>query len=77
MSHATNGRRHPLAPPRYRVGLRQPGHAARIVGFADAADGCWALVAAEAARLAAAGEVGRLVVVDQETDADVAERRVR
>ena len=76
MSRGPNGRRHPLAPPRYRVELRQPGLAARIVGFAGAADGCWAVMEAEAARMATAGDLGRLVVVDQETEVVLAERVV-
>jgi hypothetical protein len=77
VSGTPNGRGHPLAPPRYRVELRQPGKAAWIAGFADTVDGCWGVVVAEAARLAAVGEAGLLVVVEQATEADVAERHVR
>ena len=67
---------HPLAPPRCRVELRQPGLAAKIVGFADTTDACWLLLAVEAGQMRAAGETGALAVVDQETDADIAARRV-
>jgi hypothetical protein len=76
VSGTPNGRGHPLAPPRYRVELRQPGETAWIVGFADTVGGCWGIVVAEATRLAAVREAGLLVVVDQETEADVAERDV-
>ena len=72
-----NGRRHPLSPPRYRVELQQPGHPDQVVGFADTVDGCWEIVVAEATRLAAVRESGRLVVVDQGTGAVITERHVR
>ena len=77
MSRDPNGGRDLLAPPRYRVELRQPGRPAWIAGFADTVDGCWGIVVAEATRLAAVGEAGLLVVVDQATEADVAECHVR
>ena len=75
MTGTPDGSHHPQAPPRYRVELWQPGRPGWIAGFADAVDGCWVVVAAEATRLAA-GEGGRIEVVDQETEAVVAEHSV-
>ena len=77
MSGASGGLRDRLDAPAYRVELQQPGHPDRVVGFAETVDGCWDIVVAEATRLAAARETGRLVVVDQATEAVVTERYVR
>ena len=77
MTGTPDGSRHPRAPPRSRVELWQPGRPGWSAGFADAVDGCWVVEAAEATRLAAAGEGGRIEVVDQETEAVVAEHSVR
>ena len=64
----------PAALPGRSVAAGRPGW---IAGFAGAVDGCWAVVAAEATRLAAVGAGGRIEVVDQETEAVVAEHSVR
>ena len=77
MSGASGGLRDRLDAPAYRGELQQPGHPDRVVGVAVAVDGCWDIVVAEATRLAVVRETGRLVVVDQGTEAVITERYVR
>ena len=71
MTDATAGR-----APRYRAEHRAPDRAALIVGFADTPLEYRALLAVAVGRLRRVGDGGELVVVDQETEADLASRPV-
>ena len=62
--------------PRYRVEHRTRDRATLIVGFADTPLECRALVAVGAGRALREGTGGDLVVVDQETETDLARRPV-
>jgi hypothetical protein len=63
--------------PRYRIEQRVPTMATLIVGFADTPRQYRSLVAVGAGRALREGEGGEIVVVDQETEADLVSRPVR